>query len=462
MAGRRLASLMLLLPVLGLAALVGRPRLDLRWEHHPAHFWLVLASALLAAGLAWATGEAAGRRGDARLFHVSLAFLSSAGFLALHALVTPGVLLAEPNLGFAVATPTGVALGSLFALRSTREVAGSQARAEVRSARRLRLALLCLLALWGAASLAGLPPLDAPPSGAESLPALLAAPGAVLYGVAAWRYLRWWRTRGEPVLAAVLAAYLLLAQALVAMAVARSWHLSWWEWHVLLLLAFGLVVGAARRAWHEERFAPLYLEDTSAGRREVSVMFADLQGFTAWSEQHLPEEVSRMLNDQFGAAVPALLRHGGTVDRIVGDALVVTFNSRGDQPDHAERAVRAGLDLQRESRALLGHHPGYPSFRVGINTGPVAVGVLGTHGGRTLTVVGDTVNTAARIESRAPAGAVAVGGSTRAALPGSVPTRQLDDVPLKGKAERVAVHLVLPQPAVAHTADRDTLGEEPP
>jgi hypothetical protein len=71
--------------------------------------------------LAWATGDAAARRGDARVTHVSLAFLASAGFLALHALATPRVLLEESNVGFAVATPVGVALGSAFALASSPE-----------------------------------------------------------------------------------------------------------------------------------------------------------------------------------------------------------------------------------------------------------------------------------------------------------------------------------------------------
>src|SRR5699024_838497 len=112
-------------------------------------------------------------------------------------------------------------------------------------------------------------------------------------------------------------------------------------------------------------------------------------------------------------------------DRIVGDALMVVFNARGDQPDHAERAVRAGLALQQATAAVAEAHPGWPRFRVGVNTGPVAVSVLGTGGGRTHTIVGDTVNTAARIEAGAPVGGVAVGPGTLAALPGSARTERL-------------------------------------
>src|SRR5215203_6126522 len=122
-----LTGAILAVPLLGLILLLQRPSLDVRWEHHPAHFWLVLVTAVLSAVLAYATGEAAGRRGDARLLYVSLAFLSSAGFLALHALATPGVLLGKSNAGFMIATPVGVALGSLFAALSTRDLSGDSA-----------------------------------------------------------------------------------------------------------------------------------------------------------------------------------------------------------------------------------------------------------------------------------------------------------------------------------------------
>jgi adenylate cyclase len=429
-------------PLLALALLLRRPELDLRWEHHPAHFWIVLGAAALSAALAYGTGEAAGRRGDARLAHVSLAFLASAGFLGLHALATPGVLLADPNVGFAVATPAGVALGSLFALRSTRAVAGADAVREVTLARRLRVALIVLMAGWAALSLLGLPPLAGPPSGAERLPLLVAAPGVLLYLLAAWRYLRLWLQRREDVLIAVASAYLLLAEALVAMVLARNWHLSWWEWHVLLLVAFALVSVGARRSWHEERFEALYLDDTGAGTREMSVLFADLQGFTSYSEAHQSDEVTAMLNEYFAATVPAVVAEGGDVDRIVGDALMVTFNKRGDQPDHALRAARAGLALQTEATAVAERHPGWPRFRVGINTGPVSVTVLGARGGRTHTVIGDTVNTASRIEGSAPVGGVAIGATTLAALPGAE-TRSMGPLTLKGKTETEQAYVLV-------------------
>src|SRR5919109_3404628 len=113
---------LLSIPLAGLVVLLARPGLDVRWEHHPSHFWLVLGVALINVGLGMATNDAARRRGDARLFLVSLALLTSAGFLGLHALATPGVLLAGKNAGFVVATPIGLLVASCFAALSSLEL----------------------------------------------------------------------------------------------------------------------------------------------------------------------------------------------------------------------------------------------------------------------------------------------------------------------------------------------------
>jgi adenylate cyclase len=437
-----LTTVVLAVPLLGLFLLLSQPKLDLRWEHHPAHFWLVLITAVLSAILAYATGEAAGRRGDARLLYVSLAFLSSAGFLALHALATPGVLLAKSNTGFLIATPVGVALGSVFGALSTADFSGNSAVRHVRIGKRLRWALLVLMVGWAVWSLASLPPLNRPPQFAEGLPLLLAVPAVLLYGGSAVRYVQFWRRRPSLLLLAVPSAFILLAESMIAMAFARNWHLSWWEWHVLMLAAFALVALSAQTSWREERFAELYLPQTSAGSREISVLFADLQGFTAFSETHASDEVARMLNEYFAVAVPAVKSpYGGDVDRIIGDALMVTFNKRGDQPDHAERAAGAGLALQEATLRLAEQHPEWPQFRVGINSGQVSVSLLGAEGGRTHTIVGDTVNIASRIEGSAPTGGVAIGPDTKALLPDAV-TTPLGELHLKGRQEPLEVHLL--------------------
>jgi adenylate cyclase len=437
-----LTAVILAVPLLGLFLLLLQPKLDLRWEHHPAHFWLVLITAVLSAILAYATGEAAGRRGDARLLYVSLAFLSSAGFLALHALATPGVLLAKSNTGFLIATPVGVAIGSVFGALSTADFSGDRAVRHVRIGKRLRWGLLGLMVLWAVWSLASLPPLNRPPQFAEGFPLLLAVPAVLLYGGSAVRYIQLWWRRPSLLLLAVPSAFILLAESMIAMAFARNWRLSWWEWHVLMLAAFALVALSAQTSWREERFAELYLPQTSAGSREISVLFADLQGFTAFSETHAPDEVARMLNEYFAVAVPAVKSpYGGDVDRIIGDALMVTFNKRGDQPDHAERAAGAGLALQEATLRLADQHPEWPQFRVGINSGHVSVSLLGAEGGRTHTIVGDTVNVASRIEGSAPTGGVAIGPDTKALLPDAV-TTPLGELHLKGRQEPLEVHLL--------------------
>jgi class 3 adenylate cyclase len=118
-------------------------------------------------------------------------------------------------------------------------------------------------------------------------------------------------------------------------------------------------------------------------------------------------------------------KYGGDVDRIIGDALMVTFNKRGDQPDHARRAAAAGLALQEATARVAEAHPGWPRFRVGINSGPASVSLLGTEGGRTHTVIGDTVNVASRIEQLASGGSVAIGPARRSCCRMPRPSRSV-------------------------------------
>jgi class 3 adenylate cyclase len=209
-----------------------------------------------------------------------------------------------------------------------------------------------------------------------------------------------------------------------------------------MLVAFGLVAVTARREWREERFSALYMEETARGRREVSVVFADLAGFTAFSEGRDPAEVSEMLNAYFERAIPPVAHeHGGDVERLMGDALMVTFNARGDQPDHAVRAARAALAIRDATAGVATENPGWPRFRVGVNTGEALVGVLGATGGRSYTVIGDAVNSASRLESAAPVGEIAIGATTLRALPGAR-TRSLGQIEVKGRRERLDAYVL--------------------
>src|SRR4051794_10206412 len=123
-----LLGVLLAIPLAGLWLLLAAPRLDVHWEQHPAHFWIVLGAAAINASLAFATGDVARQRGDARLFLVSLAFLAAAGFLGLHALATPGVLVDGRTQGFVIATPFGLLVAAGFAAASADGLTNGRAR----------------------------------------------------------------------------------------------------------------------------------------------------------------------------------------------------------------------------------------------------------------------------------------------------------------------------------------------
>ena len=247
----------------------------------------------------------------------------------------------------------------------------------------------------------------------------------------------------------MIACFLLLAEAMIGVAVTgeRKWHASWWEWHGLIVLAYLIIGFAVRREWREERFRKLYLPTTRERRQEISVLFGDLAGFTSFSERSDPGKVAAVLNAYWGAAAPLLTRrYGAQVEKFIGDGIVATFNSRGDQPDHALRAAQAALALQRAVAALADEHPDWPRLRVGVNSGEAVVREIGGAGHVAYTVVGDTVNTGSRLEGLAPPGGVLIGAATRAELPGDAVVEERTGLRMKGKDDLVDAYLLLALP----------------
>ena len=177
---------------------------------------------------------------------------------------------------------------------------------------------------------------------------------------------------------------------------------------------------------------------------EVSVLFADLEGFTAFSERTPAHEVVAMLNAAFGAAVPAVFAEGGTVVQFMGDALMAVFNAPIRQTDHALRACRAALALQQAFSGRVGgggtDGDGIPRFRVGINSGPALVGNVGSAEMHNFLAIGDTTNVAARLQSWAPPGSVVLGQPTYDLVRDSVEVRPLGAPELKGKSVPTAVY----------------------
>jgi adenylate cyclase len=426
------------------AAVLTRPSLDGAWENHAAHFWLVLVAALLNVALGYSVATAARRRRDARLYLVSLAFVTAAGFLGLHALATPGVLIGK-NAGFELATPVGLALAGAFAAASGLPLRPPAAERVLRWARPLAAALGALIAAWAITSLAEVGPLSRLLVGEQldGWQIALAVVGVVLYAAAAAGYFRLYRRRRAGFLLIVTLAFALLAEAMLVIVWARNWKVSWWEWHLLMVGAFLAIAASARAQWHEERFSPLYLDETLAGSRQVSIMFADLSGFTAFSERTSPARVAAMLNSYFGTLVPLLERSGGDVNQIVGDAVMTVWNERGDRADHAECAARAALEFQAAAARIADEHPEWPRFRVGVNSGEVLSGVVGgATGHRKYAVVGDAVNLAARLESQAQAGEVVIGAGTAEALPPGAVTARLPPLEVKGKEAPVQAYVL--------------------
>jgi adenylate cyclase len=191
-------------------------------------------------------------------------------------------------------------------------------------------------------------------------------------------------------------------------------------------------------------------------RRTVTVLFADLSGFTALSEQLDPEEVRAFQSELFSELSTTIERYGGFVEKYVGDAAMAVFGAPTAHEDDPERALRAALDMQagmgrlnerwarRLGRSLALH--------VGINTGPVVAGAIGTTSDAAYAVTGDTVNTAARLQGAAQPGQVLVSRASHALTRHAFTFEALGELSLKGKAEGVSAFRLLgaleaPRPA---------------
>ncbi len=646
------------LPLLALWLLLAQPDLDIQWQHRPSHFWLVLAVAGVNVGLSFQVLRAARIREDARLLLVGYAFMLAAGFLLLHALATPGVIVANPNSGFEIATPVGLGLASVFFALASFEYSNETSRRLVDRDPVIKWALIGAMVVWGVVSLAELPPLAQPLAEEIEGPlAWMAMVAIAIYIVAALRFFDAHRKKPSVMLIAVITAAALLAEAMATIIWARSWHLSWWLWHLLMAAAFGFVaysaytqyqregaasgifdgivtretaeavrqeygsaletltdtlqravhvgmtdtdvdlivtglaakfgltegqtevlaraarslaterdqarrLGAlasiATEVWVErsedellervvsvvgEQFAPdlvrvgmagseglvypdrlvsgawpadgdRYARDlTVAGERsgvvefarpngrfrardtsimdtlvaeigiavenvrlyrqldtlfrsylspdvvdilkqdpsraslggsmvEVTALFADLRGFTSFSESTDPVEVMELLNRYFGVAVPIVMRNGGTVIQFVGDAMLAVFDAPTPAPDHQFRAARTALEMQEAIAAVAGDHEDAPRFRIGINTGMALVGNIGSSELRSFNVVGDAVNVASRLETSAEPGTVVIGEPTYRAIADRVVATHVGALELKGKGAPIDAYLL--------------------
>jgi class 3 adenylate cyclase len=171
--------------------------------------------------------------------------------------------------------------------------------------------------------------------------------------------------------------------------------------------------------------------------REVSICFADLAGFTTFSELRPPSEVIAMLNRYWAEVVPVIDEAGGVVEQFAGDGVLASFNATGEMPDHARQAARTALAIVAVGRRLSAEHDGWPAFRAGVNTGRAVVGNVGAADRRSFAVIGDTTNTAARLLTVAEPGTIVVAGSTWRALGPQAVGLALGPTRVKGRRQPV-------------------------
>src|SRR5712691_1111989 len=183
--------------------------------------------------------------------------------------------------------------------------------------------------------------------------------------------------------------------------------------------------------------------------RIVTVLFLDLQGFTAMSENMPPDQVTQMMNRCFERLTATVARFGGYVDKYVGDAMMVLFGAPVAHADDPERAVRAALALQEELMRFNRHQHHQPNanvnlqMRIGINTGEVLAGRVGAGQAGQYTVMGDAVNLASRLEHAARVGHVLVGETTHRFTRQLIRYVALPPMSIRGKAEPVQTYEVV-------------------
>ena len=190
-------------------------------------------------------------------------------------------------------------------------------------------------------------------------------------------------------------------------------------------------------------------------RREMTVLFSDIRGFTSVTERGDPEELVRQLNEYFSRMVEIVFRHKGTVDKFVGDMVMALFGAPLDDPDHADHAVQAAVAMVREladlNRAWAARGMVQLDIGVGVNSGDMIAGNIGSASIMSYTVIGDNVNLGARLETlnKEYKTRIIISEATRARLTGGFQTRPLGDVVVKGKTTAVKVFEVqVPAPLV--------------
>ncbi|HBI15864.1 MAG TPA: hypothetical protein DDY20_10195 [Desulfobulbaceae bacterium] len=187
----------------------------------------------------------------------------------------------------------------------------------------------------------------------------------------------------------------------------------------------------------------------SVDKKELTVLFSDIAGFTAWSATREAREIHRTLNRYFEEMAAIVFAHQGTIDKYMGDGLLVFFGDPVSFPDHALRAVRAARVMQQRTRLLRQEWEqsgGMPiMIRIGIHTGEVVVGNMGSRSRMEYTVIGSNVNLAQRLEANCPPGGILISEQVRRQLPEEIAALPAGFIQAKGFAEPIPVYTVEPE-----------------
>ncbi len=180
-------------------------------------------------------------------------------------------------------------------------------------------------------------------------------------------------------------------------------------------------------------------------RAQITTLFADIRGFTSYSESLSPEELVAVLNRYLAAAADAVLEQAGTIDKFMGDAVMAWFNAPIPQPDHTLRAVKAALGIRDAIHALHLELPSdaHLNFGVGIHFGDAVLGLIGTEKRVDYTAIGDSVNTAKRIQENSDANQILISYTAYNNIKHKIAVRSSEPIHAKGKSRPVAVFEVI-------------------
>lgn len=469
---------------LGVVVYVMTPPLsEVRLDDAVQHFAVTTNVSLLAAAVSIAVMRPALDMRDWPRVLLALGFMTLGGFFVIHGLATPGVLLRGGSHEIAAVSVIALA-GQLamtvpaliFASRYTPLVERLR-RSSVVTPRRLVAAMAAAIALFGLDVLiqpAAMSDMVEPVTGygaagsyaitsgsLQADPRYVAAVTALTIlplAFAAVRQSREFLRSRLPSHGALVIAFVLLAHAQVSAVLGPPYSLLFWNYHTLLALAtvvalVALFVELDRRRGLERFLPATVVERVVTGdhlslegeRRTVTILFTDLRGSTALAEHASPEATVSTVNAYLRAMARAVLDEGGILDKFTGDGLMAIFGAMSDTRSGAEAAARAALRMRRDITAINEERErkGEPTigYGVGINTGDVVLGAIGLPERSDYTAMGDTVNTAARMESltKELRADVVLSEATERALGGSVALRSLGAASVKGRSAPIRV-----------------------